>query len=204
MEYRVHRSLVDYAVKSSRATSPYKRMIQNYRFKPNATKNKIMQMYRSAIKEVPDSWSEIAAAKAGYLGNSDELMWKIQYSPALNAVGKAYIETSIPPLTLLVRQKHRSNISVSATQLFFALKCYKLDHGDLPESLDELVPDYIDEIPIDDFDGKPLRYSKEKKIIYSVGPDMEDSGGKRQRKPVTDPSDKHFWLHDDDVFKIDF
>ena len=30
---------------------------------------------------------------------------------------------------------------------------------------------------MDPFDGKPIRYSKDKKIIYSVGEDGVDSGG---------------------------
>jgi hypothetical protein len=32
-------------------------------------------------------------------------------------------------------------------------------------------------LPQDPFDSKPLRYSLSKKIIYSVGPDGQDSGG---------------------------
>jgi hypothetical protein len=47
----------------------------------------------------------------------------------------------------------------------------------LPESLSELVPKYLPKVPIDPFDGKPLRYSKEKGIIYCVGKDLKDSGG---------------------------
>jgi hypothetical protein len=58
-----------------------------------------------------------------------------------------------------------------------ALKCYKLEHGDLPDSLEQLVPDYIKTVPLDPFDEKPIRYSKEKKMLYSIGEDLIDSGG---------------------------
>ena len=58
-----------------------------------------------------------------------------------------------------------------------ALKCYAIEYGELPASLDQLVPEYLDEIPADPFDGRPMRYSKEKKIVYSVGRDLIDSGG---------------------------
>ena len=63
-------------------------------------------------------------------------------------------------------------------------------NGELPETLDELVSEYIDSVPIDGYDGKPLRYSKEKKIIYTIGHNLKDTGGpdpeellKRRIKP---------------------
>ena len=46
-----------------------------------------------------------------------------------------------------------------------------------PSVLNELVPRYLASVPIDPFDGKPLKYSAPKKIVYSVGQDTNDSGG---------------------------
>lgn len=44
-----------------------------------------------------------------------------------------------------------------------ALHCYYLDHDNtLPESLDELVGTYLNEIPIDPKDGKPMKYQPER------------------------------------------
>jgi hypothetical protein len=56
---------------------------------------------------------------------------------------------------------------------------YRLDHGNLPTTLVQLVPDYLDEIPIDPFDGKPLRLSQkpDEWTVYSVGPDGKDDSG---------------------------
>ena len=50
-------------------------------------------------------------------------------------------------------------------------------HDKLPESLSELVPEFLSQVPKDDFDGKPFRYLPDKKLIYSVGPDLKDDGG---------------------------
>lgn len=66
---------------------------------------------------------------------------------------------------------------VSVTQLLFALRAYRSETGDLPLALEELVPKYIPKVFEDPFDGKPIRYSKDKKILYSVGKDLIDSGG---------------------------
>jgi len=91
--------------------------------------------------------------------------------------------------------KCRENVTVAATRLLFALKAYELEKGKLPDSLDELVPDYIKAIPLDDMDGKPMRYSREKKIVYSVGEDLADSGGCEGEHP---------WDMEDPSFKIEF
>ena len=58
-----------------------------------------------------------------------------------------------------------------------ALQAYYLEQGELPESLDALVPEYLPGIPRDPFGGEPMRYSKEKMIVYSVGNDFVDDGG---------------------------
>ena len=66
---------------------------------------------------------------------------------------------------------------MSVTQTLIAIKAFKMKTGRLPKTLDELVPENLAAVPLDDFDGKPLRYSPEKKILYSVGKDLKDVGG---------------------------
>ena len=44
-------------------------------------------------------------------------------------------------------------------------------------AVSELVPEFFPQVPMDDFDGKPFRYLPDKKLIYSVGPDLKDSWG---------------------------
>jgi hypothetical protein len=62
-------------------------------------------------------------------------------------------------------------------QLAVALNAWTHAEGALPDTLDLLVPDYLDAIPRDGFDGAPLRYSKAKAVVYSIGTDLVDSGG---------------------------
>lgn len=62
-----------------------------------------------------------------------------------------------------------------------ALRAYKLKHGSYPNKLDELVPSYIKSVPDDLFVlNKPIKYIKTSSsyILYSVGPDGKDDGGK--------------------------
>ena len=54
--------------------------------------------------------------------------------------------------------------------------------GKLPESLAALVPSLLPEVPQDPFDGQPLRYKSLPRgyVVYSIGRDMKDDGGKEQ------------------------
>lgn len=59
-----------------------------------------------------------------------------------------------------------------------AIERFRLRHGELPTSLDVLVPEFLPEVPLDPFDGKPLRYrfdASEYKV-HSVGAHGIDLG----------------------------
>ena len=58
-----------------------------------------------------------------------------------------------------------------------ACRLYELDHKTLPKDLNELVPKYLAKVPMDNFDGQPLKYDFESKKIYSVAKDGVDNGG---------------------------
>jgi len=77
-----------------------------------------------------------------------------------------------------IKERTLQNIAIiEATKLIIACKQYELKHEKLPQQLNELVPDFIKEIPRDPFDHKPFRYNASKKLIYSVGPNLIDSKG---------------------------
>lgn len=85
--------------------------------------------------------------------------------PAVRAVNTAHARS----------QQTRHNLEVA-----FALAEWKLKNGSYPRSLDQLVPKHLDEAPFDTFSGKPLKYipRKEGFLIYSVGQNGEDEGGR--------------------------
>jgi len=67
-----------------------------------------------------------------------------------------------------------------------ALRAYQLERGEYPERLDALVPKCLTTIPGDPFSThKPLRYKRtgSKYLLYSIGPDGRDNGGKVIYKP---------------------
>ncbi|HEX5223007.1 MAG TPA: hypothetical protein VFZ59_25845 [Verrucomicrobiae bacterium] len=60
-----------------------------------------------------------------------------------------------------------------------AIERFRNDNGRRPESLDELVPKYLAEVPEDPFTGMELEYRGKEKgyVIYSLGPDRENNEG---------------------------
>lgn len=60
-----------------------------------------------------------------------------------------------------------------------ACERYRLAHDDLPQKLDDLVPEFLPRVPLDPFDRQPLRYrlTESGALLYSVGPDQLDDGG---------------------------
>jgi hypothetical protein len=66
-----------------------------------------------------------------------------------------------------------------ATQTALAVERYRLTEGLLPQSLENLVPAYMEFVPKDPFDGRSLRYFTRENgfVVYSVGDDLTDEGG---------------------------
>lgn len=61
-----------------------------------------------------------------------------------------------------------------------ALKRFQLRHGKLPATLGDLAPEFFQSVPIDPYDGKPLKYHPNADgtyLLYSVGDDGKNDGG---------------------------
>src|SRR5262249_43220542 len=80
---------------------------------------------------------------------------------------------------------HRTGAEFRCAVVAMAVERYRLAHGHWPESLSELLPEYLRSIPKDPFDGAELRYLDfdEGVVIYSVGPDGVDNGGNITQNP---------------------
>jgi hypothetical protein len=85
----------------------------------------------------------------------------------------------VPSLTRTFNTLARVEAMDACARAAVAMTRNRLDHGTLPSHLDELMPVYLDEVPIDPFDGRPLRLTikSDRWIVYSIGPDLVDDGG---------------------------
>ena len=67
-----------------------------------------------------------------------------------------------------------------AMRIAVAIERYRRDHDErLPNDLQELVPAYLPAVPIDPFNGKEMRFTKDAGgyVAYSVGSNRRDDGG---------------------------
>jgi hypothetical protein len=85
----------------------------------------------------------------------------------------------LPNVTKCAHLAARTDATHRLAQLALAAEAYRAKTGNLPESPDELTPDYVARIPTDPCAGRPLRLKRDGKdlLLYSVGPDGKDDGG---------------------------
>jgi len=76
----------------------------------------------------------------------------------------------------------RAHASIALARTALAIERYRLATGKVPERLEELVPRYLKEVPIDPFGGQPIRYRRTDPgyLLYSVNDDGQDNGGKEK------------------------
>ena len=142
-----------------------------YFLHPNRTRSIAAQEYRALSQQAIRSCNEMQFSQEQYVP------WYEWFRP--NGTGRvafAYLGSSNYESYFM--RKCLVNFYFSATQTLVGLKAYRSRYGTLPNTLNELVPVYLLYVPSDDFDARPIRYSKQQKWLYSVGSNYKDEGGK--------------------------
>jgi hypothetical protein len=103
----------------------------------------------------------------------------------LRGISKGHIllHLVVPALSKFTTWDLTDMARLGTAQAAIAIERYRLATGNLPDGLADLLPAYLDAIPKDPFDGKDLRYRKLDAgfVVYSVGKDERDDGGKKRR-----------------------
>jgi hypothetical protein len=87
---------------------------------------------------------------------------------------------AIPNITKASQVLAHNQTLVNEAQIACALERYHLAHGEYPETLDALAPQFIEKLPHDIIGGQPLHYRRigdGKFMLYSVGWNETDDGG---------------------------
>jgi hypothetical protein len=86
----------------------------------------------------------------------------------------------VPAVSKAVAKSVRGEQRARLTATACAVERFRKQHGSYPASLNELVPAFIAEVPLDIMDHQPLRYrrnSDDTFILWSVGDNGIDDGG---------------------------
>jgi hypothetical protein len=106
----------------------------------------------------------------------------------------------IPAVDKTAEAYLRCQADIRCAQVMLATERYRLRHHRWPAGLDDLVAEkLLKHVPIDPYDGAPLRFLRVEDgvIVYSIGPDGKDDGGKINRQnPNLAGSDVGYQLWD--------
>lgn len=107
---------------------------------------------------------------------------------ALEGLGESWLASiRLMPVRILAPSQTRAMLASEfllqrrdATLTAIALELHRRRTGEWPASLAELTPRLLPAVPLDRYDGQPLKYKlvEGRPLLYSVGVDRNDDGGR--------------------------
>ena len=157
---------------------PQSRWLPRYLFDPHRTNAELAERFREMIGAVSAGHFD-ARAFDGRDPKFGENLFVEFLTP--NPIGRILIALLLPAVEKSCAARFRHDAYARLVQTLVALKAYSLDRGELPGELEQLLPVYLTAVPVDPFDGKPLRYVPGERVLYSIGMNVQDDGGSTNR-----------------------
>jgi len=134
------------------------------------------------VKSKSSGW-DIAGMVALWAGG-----WPCRGELSRQMVDKALVPMLLPNLSQLESIIAKCDMQRELEILAVALACYHTETGRWPVGLVELVPRFVDRVPVDVFTEHPLSYTllEDGYLLYSVGRNRRDDGGKGGSKKTDD------------------
>jgi hypothetical protein len=128
-----------------------------------------IQRYIDAVKqpkELPSTLTEIEDARAG--------------SSVWNKIRNTLSQVAMPAIMSTAKRIVNTQTIHRSLATACAVERYRMAHGRLPATLEDLVPAFLPSIPTDPLTGKPLCYKPSESssyLIYGTGWDQTDNAG---------------------------
>jgi hypothetical protein len=119
-----------------------------------------------------------------------EMLAKLKELAAKDASAPRILEDSGKGLASMGDAAIRTRALFDCAAAAIGVERFRLQQGRWPDSLDEVVAaKLLDSVPIDHFDGNPLRYRKASDgvVVYSIGQNGDYRGYALDRSKTTDP-----------------
>lgn len=147
-----------------------------YSLQRNRTLDRLAGHYRKSIEEVPSVCLQLS--RDGVAPKRPKA--PVATSVERNALGSYWADLARVSIDVYRQTSCVSETLLSAVEVMVALRAYELNRGSMPDDLERLVPEYFAAVPLDYFDGEPIRYLANKHLLYSVGTDFADAMGERR------------------------
>jgi len=134
------------------------------------------RMYQQWVLPLVDTNSRVISPEKLQRANDAIRAETKHYSPY-----KVQALMLFPAISATTRKIATSQASIDLARVACALERYRLAHGEYPETLDALAPQFIEKLPHDIIGGQPLHYGRKADgqfVLYSVGWNETDDGGK--------------------------
>jgi len=154
------------------ATNHFSFMPEGYFYQNELNFARVSQQY---VLPLADTNSRIMSPDA--LNHANDA---VQAQTKHYSLYKIESQAAFPVVVAAVRRFAFAQTGVDLARIACALERYHLAHGEYPESLNTLAPQFIETIPHDIINGKPLHYQRAsdgKFLLYSVGWNETDDGG---------------------------
>jgi hypothetical protein len=111
-----------------------------------------------------------------------------------------FLKLLMPALPPCCTRFAATQVAVDEATMACALERYRLAHGEFPERLDALAPQFLGKLPHDVINGAPYHYRRTadgRFVLYSVGWNETDDGGQvalAQSKPARQDLERGDWV----------
>ena len=175
--------------------------LPRYLIHPNRTKRLYAEHIRDFIENAPRSYANMTLTSSPTPSRLNRVLRNVRP----NNIGYLMLEFMSPCLDTYRQRLCVSRSNLAAARLVVALHLHRREHGAFPDRLDALVPDELEAVPLDPFDGRPFRYDAKRRIVYSVGKNLVDDGGSslRLKGSASDPESRRRWNAEDAVYRIE-
>jgi hypothetical protein len=141
----------------------------SYLFHANAT----IALYGDLIRELRSHAGAPCSAIRPPAAEASAFVAKLDAVLRPNAEGRAFVTSASGPLRYAELRRCRSDAELAALEALVALRAYQVRHGALPGTLDALVPEDLDAVPVDPYVAAPLGYDPERRLVLSAGSDLD-------------------------------
>jgi hypothetical protein len=134
---------------------------------------------QAGLDKVNDDLRKLAAAAKDWKSIGMSMLSGPRHATS-ERIGQLLMSLLLPAVTACANAEDRGTMKFEVTRLAFAVAAYRADRGAYPARLADLSPAYVAQVPKDIFNASELHYRQEADgfLLYSVGPNGKDDGGK--------------------------